>query len=109
MHPIAEGEAEREMLVLGQVDLSGERDIAVGGRGELPIQLEILIQILPSVAPSDITARTPHKPYVGSQSQPGIVLVRGQKLVTGHPRQIGIIPPSADVQMRREQDEQAEA
>src|SRR5271156_6841374 len=103
MHPVAEGQAEREVAVLGKVDFGGQRDVAVGSRGVLRIQLEILTEILPSVGPADIAARTPHERLVGSKSQPGFVLVGGQKLVTGHPCQVGGVTPATNVQMRRNQ------
>ena len=109
MKAVAKREAEREVAVLRQIDFSGQRDIAVRRRGELPIQLEILIQVLPSVGLADIAAGAPHERHAGSQSHPGVVLVRGQKLVPGHPRDVGIVAPSADIQMRREQHEHVQA
>src|ERR1700746_2933638 len=60
MKAVAECETEREVAVLGQVDFGGQRDIAVGRRGELPIQLEILIQVLPSVSLAAIDLGASH-------------------------------------------------
>src|SRR6266404_1935159 len=66
MKAVAEREAEREVAVFWQIDFGSQRDVAVRRRGELPIQLEILIQVLPPVALADIAAGASHERHVGS-------------------------------------------
>src|ERR1700722_16004487 len=66
----AEAEAKRERVALAQIDLGGERDVAVECGGELIIHLEIGADVLPSVGIANVSARRPEKRRHGSQSQP---------------------------------------
>src|SRR5208282_646645 len=57
MKSAAEGEAERELADGAQVDLAGQRNVAVRRRGELIVHPEILGQVLPAVGPAHVAAR----------------------------------------------------
>ena len=52
----AESQAKRERVALAQIDLGGERDIAVDRGGELIVHLEIGAEVLPSVSIADVSA-----------------------------------------------------
>jgi hypothetical protein len=52
----AEAEAKGERVALAQIDLGGERDIAVERGGELIIHFEVGADVLPSVGISDVSA-----------------------------------------------------
>ena len=95
-------------VALAQIDLGGQRDVAVERGGELIIHLEVGVQVLPAVGVADVSARGPQKRRRRSQRQPDAFLVRGQELVADDPRQVSVVTPSADAQMRREQDVEVE-
>ena len=50
-----EADAQRELHGVRQIDLPGQSDVAVPGLSEFPIHLEIVHQVLPAVAESDVT------------------------------------------------------
>ena len=52
----AEAEAERERVALAQIDLGGQRDVAVERGGELIIHLEVGADVLPAVGAADVSA-----------------------------------------------------
>ena len=56
MARMTETEAKGEMVAMAQVDLAGERYIAVTGGGELVLHPESFGKILPAVGGADITA-----------------------------------------------------
>ena len=52
----AEAEAQREGVALAQIDLGGERDVAVECGGELIVHFEVGVKVLPSVGIADVSA-----------------------------------------------------
>ena len=53
MQLVAEAEAEGEGVALAQIDLGGQRDVAVGRGGELIVHLEVGVRSChPSVLPT---------------------------------------------------------
>src|ERR1017187_9872537 len=50
-------------------DLARQRDVAMPGGAELPVHLEVVRQILPTVAGSDIPNRSPGKAFAAAHDQ----------------------------------------
>src|ERR1044072_8829342 len=50
-----------ELTIVWKVDFSGQRDIAVKGRLELPVHFEIVHQVLPTIAETDVAYGTPRE------------------------------------------------
>jgi len=54
MKTVTKCNANRELATAGKVDFADYGYIAVFGRVEFPVQLEVLVKILPSIAMSDV-------------------------------------------------------
>jgi hypothetical protein len=53
---IAEREAERKFLSLANIQLSGQSDVSIAGALELPIHPEVVVEVGPAVARTNIAA-----------------------------------------------------
>src|SRR5262249_541748 len=54
--PVAERYSDGELIIAGEIDLSHHGDVAVLGAIKLPVHLEIVVKVLPSVAKAYETA-----------------------------------------------------
>ena len=101
---VAEAEGEDELAVAGgEIDLSGESNVAVFGAGVFPLHLEMLREILPAVGGADESDGHFLPRRRGRQRQRGIVVLgkkHGVAFVIADPAGIAV----AEVrQVRREQ------
>src|ERR1017187_3760740 len=60
---------DRKGLSILRNDLARQRDVAMPCGTELPVHLEIVRQILPTVAGPDIPKRSPRKPLAATHDQ----------------------------------------
>ena len=51
------------------IDLARQRDVAMPGGAEFPVHLEVVHQILPTVAGPDIPNGSPRKPFAATHDQ----------------------------------------
>ena len=103
MQAVAQGQSNRELRAMSDIDFANQRDIAVADAVKFAGQLEIARQILPSVGCPDIAAGTAQKSAADVQRKPGAVFVRGQNLASSTLRRVAVIAPSANVEVWRQQ------
>src|ERR1035438_4805331 len=96
----AKRQPQSEFTATGQVQLSGERDVAIGCVIELPVHLEIAGQVGPAIAPPNIAARNARKRYRGCQCQPCSLMLGNQYGSTRHADHRAVVAPASDRKMR---------
>src|SRR5262249_48129032 len=88
---------------------SRERDVAVLRDIELPVHAEVAVEVGPAVRGSDVAAGAAHEGNRGSERKPDAVLVRRQELLARRFCGVTVVPPSAEVEVRREECEELES
>ena len=101
---VAEGEANSKFVAGGQIQLCSQRDIPITRKRELPVHLEVVHQIGPAIAATDITARTLQKRQRSAERQPGCTFLSREYLLSGHLSGETIIVPATNFEMRCKQD-----
>ncbi len=99
----AEGQRQRELACARQIELAGERHVAIVGQVELPVHFEVVVQVGPAIAKAHVSATAPGERYRSSQCRPGIALAGHQHVVSGHRVEIGRVAGAAYFQVRRQQ------
>src|SRR5436189_1434112 len=56
MEGLAEGESKHEFVTVREIQLSSQRDVAILGRVELPVELIVFRKIGPPIRAADVTA-----------------------------------------------------
>jgi hypothetical protein len=90
-------QAEGELIPTAQVQLPDQRDIAIFGCVELPIHLEIVRQVCPSIAGPDVSARAPQKWHRGPKRKPCSLLVGRENLLPRDLSDLPIVAPAPDL------------
>src|SRR5574341_140395 len=103
MEAVPESQAESKFVAFAQIQLSSERDVPIGSERELPIHLEVVHEIGPAVAATDISTRALKKRGRSSERQPRSPFMRSKNLSAGNTFDQAIIAPAANLEMRREQ------
>ena len=93
----------RSFRVAFQIDLAHHRNVAVHRRTELPIHLEVLLQVLPAVARAHKPAAHAHEPATCRHRQRPLVLPCQQNLVSSEVERPRRVTSAAAIQMRRQQ------
>src|SRR6266545_1329222 len=97
---ISKGEAECELVRSAQIQLPGQGDVSIFSRVEFPIHLEIIRQISPSIARSDVAARAPEEGHCGAKRQPCPPLAGGENFSSCDLLDLPIVPPAPDLKVR---------
>jgi len=100
----SEGDAERELAAVAQIELTGERNVAVRRRVEFPIHREIIFKIGPAVACGNITGRALKEGNGRADSHPEAILVRNQDSACFEISYFRVVVPAADAHVWRGQN-----
>src|SRR5579872_4750521 len=103
MECMAEAQRKGKLIARTQVDFAGQGDIAIECCSKLPGQPKMRSEVLPAVGRSHVAARTTHERRRRRHRQPCALFVSSQKTAPGNPRDITVITPAANFEMRREE------
>ena len=103
MRAVAEGKAHGEFLAIIEIDLADDGDVAVLRAIELPIEPEVVAQVLPAVARADESAGCLQEIGIDAERETGAIFPRDQDLLARRAVAARGVAPSAAVEMRREQ------
>src|SRR5258708_30446368 len=103
MRTVAEGEAHREFLAIPEIDLAYDGDVTVLRAVELPIEAEVVAQVLPAVARAAEPAGCFQKIGIDAERKTGSILPCDQDLLARREMAARGAAPSAAVEMRRAQ------
>src|ERR1700688_3124509 len=78
---LSEGNGDREFISAPQIDFTGQRDVTFLGGGELPVHLEIVHQILPTIAETHVANRTARKAGIAAHNNVKAFPLSTQQLV----------------------------
>jgi hypothetical protein len=87
------------------IDLTGQRDVAVESAAELPFHLKVVGEILPAVAGPHVAAGAAQEAHGRDEDTPGATLVGSQYLASVRERHVSVVVPPAHLEARREQRE----
>ena len=103
MSPVSEGDGYYKLAVQVDIDLAGQRNIAIERGAELPIHVEVVHHVLPAVAPAHVATTGTTKSAVCRHDEREAVLPRQKHLPARQVQDRAGVTRSSDIQVRRQE------
>ena len=99
MGAVTKCQANRELRGFRDIDLPDHCNVAVVGTLKLPVEFQIILQVLPTVGDADVPARGLDESCVRTHREIGPSLPREEDRLARYPQPASGITPSPDFQM----------